>query len=805
MSNRRIAVIGRVLFVSGAAACSSVPSLASAQEEGSAGLEEVVVTAQKREQNLQDVGVAVNAFDADIIRELKIETTADVARFTPNMTTRNTMGDTMPIITIRGVGSATNDILFANSPPSVAVHLDEVYLGSPSLLMAANFDLERAEVLKGPQGTLYGRNTTAGTVNFISAKPRKDFGADLQLGYGKYDTGGDWYDASGYVTGSLSPTLAGRFAFTHRKGDQFVTDFSGKPYDGPDRIAARGLLSWEPAETVDVLLNVHAARDRPASYAPQIAAVQGANCPWARTGAVDLVNCIPGRAPTNIILDDGVTVVPFTEPSNPFDTDVWRNASSTRDRQDLQGQGASVHVNWDIGGQSTLTSISAYEDADVVRFENFSGRDIPQYYDICHHDLIDQLSQELRWSGTSGALYWVAGAYYFREQIDYDQTSHFQSSSIGLGPNGAIPFALPEQYRTLMSTSHETRSTAAFGQIEWRFTEQLELILGARYTEEEKEYLRRVSYNVQRVPSSDSLVSVGRINPTNGRPALRFQRADSTTPLRADWDNLSWKVGLNYHITERTMVYGSVSTGFKGGTFSGSSLILPEPLADPADPERLTASELGIKTTLLDGRLRLNAAAFHYDYQDLQIFSTVRTSSGDNSSILDNISKARVDGVDVDVAWQPLADLTFGLALGYLDGEYEDFISEGRDFSGLDLVNAPELTVTGRVGYDWRVALGTISAMGSAAYTSEVDLDFRDDPTSTVDFDRARARFVSDAHTLIDARLAWRNLAGTLETAVWGRNLTNEEVLTHTTFGTAEAVMFYDAPRSYGVTFTVTF
>ena len=801
MSNNRIAFIGRIICAgAGVATCG-----AFAQDERGAALEEVVVTAQKREQNLQDVGVAVNAFDAQSIRELKIETTADLARFTPNMTTRNTMGDTMPIITIRGVGSATNDILFGNSPPSVAVHLDEVYLGSPSLLMAANFDLERAEVLRGPQGTLYGRNTTAGTVNFISAKPRQDFGGDLQVSYGKYDTGGDWYEASGHVTGGLSSDLAGRLAFTHRKGDQCTTDFSGRPYDGPDLLAARGLLSWQPADTVDVLFNVHAARDRPASHAPQIAAVQGANCPWARTGAVDLVNCVPGAAPTNIILEDGVTVVPFTEPTNAFDTDVWRNGSSTRDRQDLQGEGGSVHVDWDIGERSTLTSISAYEHADVVRFENFSGRDIPQYYDIRHHDVIDQLSQELRWSGTAGGLYWVAGAYYFREEIDYDMNSHFQSGSIGLGPNGEIPYALPEQFRTVMDTRHLTHSYALFGQVEWRFTEQLELILGARYTEEEKEYQRRVSYNIARVPSVDSLVSVGRINPTNGQPALRYQRADSTTPLRADWDNFSWKVGLNYHLTDRTMLYGSVSTGFKGGTFSGSSLILPEALAEPADPELLTAIEIGLKTTLWDGRLRLNAAVFHYDYEDLQIFSTVRTSSGDNSSILDNISKARVDGLDVDVAWQPMTDLTLGLALGYLDGEYQDFISEGRDFSGLDLVNAPELTVTGRIGYDWRISQGTIGALATAAYTSETDLDFRDDPNSTVDFDRARSRFVSDANTLIDARLSWRNVPSTLEIAAWGRNLTNEEVLTHTTFGTAEAVLFYGAPRSYGVTLTVTF
>jgi iron complex outermembrane receptor protein len=792
--NRGVAVVGSWIVLA--------PLAGLAQEQ--AVLEEVTVTAQKREQNLQEVGVTVNAFEAEVIRELKIETTADVARFTPNMTTRNTMGDTMPIITIRGVGSATNDILFANSPPSVAVHLDEVYLGSPSLLMAANFDLERIEVLKGPQGTLYGRNTTAGTVNFVSAKPRNSFGADVTVGYGRYDTEGDWFEANGYVTDALTSTLSGRLAFTYKKGDQFVTDFSGEPYDGPDRLAARGLLSWQPTDALEVLLNVHASRDRPASYAPQVAAVMGANCPYGRTGAVDLVNCRAGVVPQNIILEDGVTVVPFTEPTNPFDTDVWRNASSTRDRQDMQGKGTSLHADLSLTDDVTLTSISAYENADVLRFENFSGRDVPQYYDIRHRDRIDQFSQELRLSGSHERLYWVSGLYYFREDIDYDQQSHFQSSSIGLGPNGQVPFALPEQFRTLMSTTHRTSSVAAFGQVEHQLTERLKGILGVRYTYEEKEYLRSVSYNIQRA-SSDVLISTGRINPTNGRPALRYQRADSTEPLQADWDNVSWKFGLDYRLASDIMIYGSVSTGFKGGTFSGSSLILPEPLAQPANPERLTAGEVGIKSTLLDGRLRVNASAFHYEYKDLQIFSTVRTSSGDNSSILDNISKARVDGLDLDMAWRPLRGLTLGLALGYMDGEYEDFISEGRDFSGLDLVNAPELTLTGRASYEWPTAMGTFTLAGNAAYTSEVDLDFRDNLDSTVDFDRARAQFVADAHTLIDARAAWRNLAGNVEAAVWARNITNEEVLTHTTFGTAEAVLFYDAPRSVGVNLTLTF
>ncbi len=793
----RASIAARFTFVLTACA---LPA-AHAQEST---LEEVVVTAQKREQNLQDVGVAVNAFGESAIRELRIETTADVARFTPNMTTRNTMGDTMPIITIRGVGSATNDILFASSPPSVAVHVDEVYLGSPSLLMGANFDLERIEVLKGPQGTLYGRNTTAGTVNFISAKPGREFGADLSVGYGRYETGGDWYQASGFITDALTSTLAGRLAFTYKKGDQYTTDFTGRPYDGPDRIAARGLLSWEPTEQLDVMLNVHASRDRPASAVPQIAAVAGANCPYGRTGEVDLVRCTPGAVPTNIILEDG-TVVPFTEPSNSFDTDVYRNGSSTRDRQNMDGQGASVHADWRLADDVTLTSISAYEEADVLRFENFSGRDVPQYYDIRHHDLLDQFSQELRLSGAAERLYWVAGLYYFRENADSDLLSYFQSSSIGLGPNGEIPYALPEQYRTQMATRHLTHSVAGFGQLEFDLTERFKLIAGARYTDEEKEYLRSVSYNIARVASVDSLASVGRINPTNGRPALRFQRADSTEPLQAQWSNTSWKLGVNYQLRPGSMVYGTVSTGFKGGTYSGSSLILPEPLASPADPETLTATELGIKTTLLEGRLRLNVAAFHYDYEDLQIFSTVRTSSGDNSSILDNISKARVDGFDLDAAWQPLESLTLGLALGYTHGEYQDFISEGRDFSGLDLVNAPDLTATARAAWQWRTGVGAFTLSSDVSYASETDLDFRDDLNSTVDFDRARAQFVADAHTLLDVRAAWRNLAGNIEAVIWGRNLTNEAVLTHTTFGTNEAVLFYAAPRSFGFDVSLSF
>jgi iron complex outermembrane receptor protein len=790
------------------AAC-GVPVVAAADAgstlEANSGLAEIVVTAQKREQNLQDVGVAVNAYSEATIRELKIETTADVARFTPNMNTRNTMGDTMPVITLRGVGSATNDIQFPNSPPSVAVHLDEVYLGSPTLLMAANFDLERIEVLKGPQGTLYGRNTTAGTVNFISAKPRNEFGGNLSVGYGRYETNGDWFESSGFVTGALTSTLAGRLAFTYKKGDQYTTDLTGRPYDGPDRVAVRGLLSWKPTEQLNVLFNVHGSRDRPGSVAPQIAAVAGANCPYGRTGAVDLVHCSPAAVPKNIILDDGVTVVPFKEPSNPFDTDVYRNGSSTRDRQNLQGQGTSVHADWRLADSVTLTSISAYERADTLIFENFSGRDVPHYYDIRHHDIVDQFSQEMRLSGTANRLYWVAGLYYFRENIDSHLTSYFQSSSIGLGPNGAIPYALPEQYRTLMDTNSLTHSAAAFGQAEFDLTDRIKLIAGMRFTYEEKEYLRAVSYNIPRVPGVDTLVSVGRINPTNGLPALRYLRADSTVPLQADWRNTSWKLGVNYQLVPASMLYGTVSTGFKAGTFSGSTLILPEALARPANPERLMATEMGIKTRLLDGRLRLNAAAFHYDYKDLQITSTIRTSSGDNSSILDNIGKATVNGIDFDAAWQPFGGLTLGLALGYLNGVYKDFISDGLDFSGLHMINAPDLTATARATYQWRTGLGAFTLSSDVAYTSKTDLDFRDNLNSTVDFDRARAQFVVPAHTLLDSRAAWRNVAGDLEVALWGQNLTNKAVLTHTTFGVNEAVLFYGAPRSLGFNVSLSF
>jgi iron complex outermembrane receptor protein len=356
-----------------------------------------------------------------------------------------------------------------------------------------------------------------------------------------------------------------------------------------------------------------------------------------------------------------------------------------------------------------------------------------------------------------------------------------------------------------MDTNSLTHSAAGFGQAEFDLTDRLKLITGARFTYEEKDYLRSVSYNIPRVPSVDSLVSVGRINPTNGRPAMRYLRADSTEPLEADWRNTSWKLGVNYQLVPGSMVYGTVSTGFKGGTFSGSTLILPEALAQPANPERLTASEIGIKTKLFDGHLRLNAAAFHYDYKDLQITSTVRTSSGDNSSILDNISKATVDGVDLDAAWQPFSGLMFGLALGYLDGEYKDFVSEGRNFSGLNLINAPDLTATARAAYEWRTGVGAFTLSSDVAYTGETDLDFRDDLNSTVDFDRARAQFVSASHTLLDARAAWRNVAGNLELAVWGQNLTNEAVLTHTTFGVNEAVLFYGAPRSLGFNVSLSF
>lgn len=777
----------------------ALPSVSVAQSEEpdyTGTLEEVIVTAQRREQSLQDVSVTVNAYNRDTIRDLGISNIKDVADFTPYLQVRNTQSGTMPIVTIRGIGAATNSLIFSTSPPSSAVHADEVYLGSPALLMFNQFDLERVEVLAGPQGTLYGRNTPAGTVNYISAKPAEEFGGGVSATLGSYDTGGDWSNVEGYVTGALSETMNGRASIQYTKGDSYVNDLDGDPYDGADRFAGRLLLDWAASDSIDVLFNIHGGSDESGPLMAHLFNFQdapGSTCNFdqGEFPTTDLVNCVGRASPTSVLSDDGTTEIPFVE-QNPFNNDPFKNGTSTRDKNDISSFGASVTVDWLINDTMGLKSITAIEDATVNRVQSSGGRDIPRFFHAYQNDDVEQFSQEIQLSGDSSGLYWTTGVYYFTEDIVHDRLTRFLGQT-----------RRPEEARTIMDATQDTLSYAVFGQVEYDLSDAFKLIAGTRYTYEEKEYDRLVSYNFQRNANFDVLdpSQTGGFNPITGNPSQRFVRQD-TGPFKDDWSNVSWKLGLDYSVDPNILWFGSVSTGFKGGQFSGSSVINPPFLGDPADQETVISYEIGVKSLLLDGSLTFNASAYYYDYEDLQVFSSISTPTG-NTSVLDNAEKTEIKGLDVDLAWAATDRLNFVFALALLDGEYTDFVSidpftgNTTDFSGAQVVDAPEIALSSRVIYVQPIDFGEITFSTEAIYTGDVDLTFRDDTASSGKF--PRRAFNREAHTLINARVGWRHPNDQFGVSLWGRNLGDEVIYNNMDVGIGSVRADVDSPLSFGV------
>lgn len=418
---------------------------APAQAQKSGGrllLEEIIVTAQKREQSFNDVGIAVTALSGDEIEALRLFQPVDIAAQTPNLRINNIIANSIPNITIRGIG--LNDYA-TNNNPAAGVYVDEVYLVSPAMLSFQLHDLARVEVLKGPQGTLYGRNTTAGAVNFIARKPTEEFEAGLSLDYGRFEHAA----ARGYVSGPLGETLSGRLSVqTVQQGEGHQTNrLTGDDVGELDATAWRGLLQWQPNEGLDVLLNVHGGKDESDVWLVKI------DNPFSDE-------------------DDG-------------DSDVFRSGASVDTRQDIESEGAALTINWNLSEQLTLTSISAYEDLDRFHVEDRDATSLEQL-DGFFINSVEQWSQELRLSWVSENSVVIGGAYYGSDEVK--TRDRFDAGDL-LSLLGLEGFqSLGNEYR------QETDSAAVFVHAEHTFAERWRLTGGLRYTDEQKDFSDAFTY-----------------------------------------------------------------------------------------------------------------------------------------------------------------------------------------------------------------------------------------------------------------------------------------------------------------------
>ena len=645
-------------------------------------LEEIVVTAQKREQNLQDVGVSVTAFSGDQVKALGFTNSLDVIAQTPGLSFGTPTGEgNNASLTLRGVGlSDFND----NNEGPVAVYVDEVYVSALSGVTFQLFDIERIEVLRGPQGTLYGRNTTGGLMHFLSARPTEETEGYLDLTVAENSQ----YKAEGVISGALADTLQGRLSLAHNEHDGYV-DNRGPGRNDPnntDNNAARLQLAWQATESVDILLNAHGSKNdadmgawqHEATYSPD-----GGVTSVALPGDLDVYGTCPGCDAFGYRDDDG----------DPWAGDYDRDGDLV-----IENQGGSVNLKW-TGDDLTFTSITAFET-----FERFYEEDTDvSPAKIVHNTYeaeIDQFTQEFRLGGESGGLNWLAGAYYYDQKTD----GAFQIDASG------IDYIIGDA-----NYDQETKSWSLFGQLEYALSDYWSVLAGLRYTDEEREldYLS-VDLNGLLPPEANTM----------------FAYDDDISN-----DNVTGKVELDWRPTDGVLIYGSVALGVKSAGFNTGVLdetgLFGMTVRDdvPYDEEELTSYEVGVKTDLFGGLSRLNASAFYYDYSDFQAFAFVNLNQ-----VIFN-TDATISGMELEFVTNPVEGLDIMLGASVLDTEAKDIpLNDGSGMSrDREMTLSPEFALNGVVRYEWEALSGFVATQLDFKYQDETFFDIQNHPISAMD------------------------------------------------------------------------
>ncbi len=704
-------------------------------------IERVTVTAQKRKQDAQDVPASVSTLSGSKARDLGVNTSDKLAEFMPDVSIGMPSGQgNQPIVTIRGVGN--NDFNTNNAGPN-GVYADEVYLSAPSAQTFQAFDLDRIEVLKGPQGTLYGRNTSSGLINFISVKPKDELEAALAASYGSYDT----YEAYGFFNAPTGDNSAGRFAFIRDSSQGFMKNLlSGDRVTGADSFGVRGLWEVDPSENFSLLLNVHggAVDDLPTEY-HQVGTTQG---------ALSFTPCSRADIKAHLCVD----TFGYSGP-----TDLYEGNYNRTQHLNVKNEGMSLHGEYGLGGV-TLTSITAFEHNTKLHPEDSDSSPF-RLLEIDFGVRSDTVTQELRAAGSGEKYNWLVGLYYLNETLKQDQSVFvFLDADLICGAFcGDNPF--PGNPATAFAqigrgiSDQKTRSYAIFGQGDYEVFDRTHLTLGGRYTRETRDFTVTGLFT-----SQDG--GMDHFDPYQTLWSFNHNITD---------DGLSWRVALDHRFDETLMAYASIATGFKSGGFNGGFLgVAPADAAvqaEPIRPEKNLAYEVGVKSDLLDKRLRLNAAAFYYDYTDLQVFNLlppVGGGSGFPVNVLDNAPKATIKGIEFEGIAKPFENMTISANAAWLDAKIDKFVNAvGGDFAGHTLPLAPKFSFTGIA--DYTIPLGSgdfIDFLGSASYRSKVFFDLANEPLIT-----------QDGYWLFDARMSYSINDDRWRFSIFGRNLSDQEYL----------------------------
>ncbi|MET4684332.1 TonB-dependent receptor [Brevundimonas faecalis] len=695
-----------------------LPTSAQAQtqaETQTTAVEDIVVTAQRREESSQKVGLALTVLSGADLEKRNIQTVNDLENAVPSMEVDSQLGGGQPQFRIRGVGLTD---YAANNTSTVGVYIDEVAYPYGVMTQGQLFDIARIEVLRGPQGTLYGRNTTGGAVSVVTGAPTQTVQAGFSASYGSYDAA----KFEGFLSGPVTETLSARLAVAAESGGawQYHRD-TGEALGDRDTQAARLRLNWRPSDLTDVDVNLHYSRDNSDGRGLRLITTPFTSG-GGRVYPTDKAHRITGW---------GIS---------PYFAKLIGVSPNAKPFRDNEGKGVSLRVNHDLGW-AVLTAVAAYESFDRNEFNDWDATASNEAGTFFFND-IKTISQEVRLASPSGGkVQWLAGLYHATEDVDGGFYSDFsQAKNLGF----------------YMSTTYgqKVETTGVFANVDYRLTDRLTLVGGLRYEDESRD-LNNFQTRVL-------------------EPNPRLNAATSKSQHMGEWTG---KLGAEYAFSDNILTYANVSRGVKSGGFTTYNSGLPEQL-DPFKFEELIAYETGVKASLLDNRLQVNAAAYYYDYRDQQLQGVLYTLTGRVGRMI-NVPKSHIQGAELELRWRPLHNLTVTQAVGYKYGEYDEFyfVNATATEAARDPVTGEYKTIvySDRSGerlpfprFDYKGSVAYEHQFGDWAVEAETNYAYRSEKFST------SSNSVIGDYWLVNANLTLRPMNGAYAFGVFVNNLTND-------------------------------
>jgi iron complex outermembrane receptor protein len=812
------------------------------------GLEEIVVTAQRRETSLQTTPIAISAYSGSNLADAKVFNAQDLANAVPSFSL--TAGSPLDQeLNIRGITNTRLDS--PTSDPSVGTFVDGVYIGRTGDYNFDFYDLERVEVIRGPQGVLLGKNVVGGALSIITMSPSQQESSEITVGLGNYSS----KLFTGHVNGGITDTLSGRLSFQYRTHDGYAEDvLHHRDVENLDSTQMRGQLLWEPGDGWKIRGIVDYTDDR--NNGINVVAVAGGikNCETTYLGGPK-GNC---TRPWSLVRE----YLGMTDPRQNMAQSVqFKDHSRIQQYMERVGHGATLDIQ-KVWSGVTFNSLTGYRNTDsgqlydqtgigpealnwnVAQWQNFynwtdtkygpTGAPCPAFpstpscwartynngrflfaQPVNEVVSADSFSQEFRLaSNGDGRFDWLIGAYYQHDNVDKNDRFIGENFLGTIFPGGNNPLSTLSGQNNWYNKGEMT-NYAGFGQLGFKFTDTLKLSAGLRYTSDKKEG------NVKGV-----VVATGdRFSPNDPRANVTIEsicRRPDGTPVKTatggygvavcaapnrwiysagegfqanyshSWSEVTPQATLDWKITPDFYTYLTYSEGFKGGGYDDTPANIPQ-ATTPFNPEKAKNYELGFKSTMWDRRVRLNADIFYMDYTDLQV---TQTNASCLCNITDNAASAEIKGVEGEFEFLPIDSLRISIAGSYVDATYKDFLESAivpstglqLDSSGNRLQRTPETQLSG--GIDWKLGMADFNVN----YTWQSDMFWATDNIAK-----------EPAYGLLDARVGFGPEDKSWQLAVWGKNLTDELYRTNIIPFFGEEVSQFGPPRTYGLDVTLRF